>query len=152
MLNIILIGFQGCGKTSCGRRFAEDIQRLFIDTDEIIGGVHGSCREICAKHGEAYFRMIEKRAVKSLEAVDDVVIATGGGTVLSDDNVAILKKRGFFLYLKERKGAVRRRLFNGDVPAYLAKDNLSEDFEDMYEHRKKIYESIADHVVEIENG
>lgn len=95
-MNIVLIGLKSCGKTSVGRALAAKLGKFFIDTDELIMERHGnrrqSIREICLQNGENYFRNLEKEVIATLAALDDAVVATGGGAVLEEENIKNLKK------------------------------------------------------------
>lgn len=78
----------GTGKTRVGKELAQRTNRTFIDTDEEITNLHGSIADIFANGGEEEFRRLEREVVKSLGPRRDLVIATGGGTLLNPDNVA----------------------------------------------------------------
>lgn len=88
--NIVLTGFMGTGKTSVGRRLAEASGRTFVDLDELISSKHGPIPSIFEEGGEDYFRALEKEAVAEVAPQRDQVIATGGGTLLDEDNVIAL--------------------------------------------------------------
>ena len=86
--NIVLCGFMGCGKSSVGRRVAKLLERQFCDLDSYIEQQAGmTVAEIFAKEGEAGFRAREAHAAEEVAAQEGMVIASGGGTVLSPRNV-----------------------------------------------------------------
>lgn len=100
MQNIVLVGFMGTGKTEVGRVLADTLGMTFVDTDALIEARAGmTIPEIFKTRGEAGFRRIERLAVRSLDGVTGRVIATGGGAVLSDDNVRTLKSLGPLVHL-----------------------------------------------------
>ena len=100
MKRVVLIGLPGSGKTTVGRALAERTGRPFLDTDALIVSAAGEdIPTIFASHGEAAFRALERDAVRDACAVDGAVIATGGGAVLSPENVALLRAGGTVFFL-----------------------------------------------------
>ena len=98
--NISLVGMPAAGKTTVGRILAEKLGMKFCDTDEEIEKIAGESPEkIIEKYGEERFREIESETVKSLSALKGVVIATGGGTVLREENVRKLRSCGVVIWL-----------------------------------------------------
>ena len=91
-MNIVLIGYRCCGKTSAGRSIAESLGREFIDTDEMIIEKAGcSIDEIVSGHGWEYFRRLENDIIKSVSSMENMVIATGGGVVTDAETLRILR-------------------------------------------------------------
>jgi shikimate kinase/3-dehydroquinate synthase len=85
--NLVLTGFMGAGKTSVGRVAARRLDREFVDMDQVIAAREGApVAEIFARYGEAYFRARERELCAELAARDDLVIATGGGTLMDPVN------------------------------------------------------------------
>lgn len=98
--NISLVGMPGAGKTTVGRILAGKLGMKFCDTDEEIKKIAGeSPEEIIENHGEKRFREIESEVVKLLSALKGVVVATGGGTVLREENVEKLRSHGVVIWL-----------------------------------------------------
>lgn len=85
--NIVLTGFMGTGKSAVAKRIAAETGRTFIDIDAEIVAEHGSIPEIFASAGEAAFREIERATVAKFAPMRNQVIATGGGTMLDQENV-----------------------------------------------------------------
>ncbi len=82
--NLILCGFMGCGKSTIGRRLAALSGRKLIDMDRFIEEEQGmTIREIFDRYGEDAFRQMETEASKALSLQSNLVIASGGGTVLN---------------------------------------------------------------------
>ncbi len=96
--NIVLIGIMGCGKTAVGKAVAERLKLRFIDLDEYIESKWGSIPSLFEK-GEEYFRDIETKALKEVSKVDGAVIATGGGVIKKEENIAVLKEQGTLFFL-----------------------------------------------------
>jgi shikimate kinase len=98
--NIILIGFMASGKSSVGRVLAQKLGWEFLDTDNEVQQVTGlKIPELFRKCGEVRFRSEESLVIKKLKGVNHTVIATGGGTVLSDHNREILESLGILIHL-----------------------------------------------------
>ncbi len=98
--NIVLVGFMGSGKSSVGRALAERLGRRFVDTDELIAQRVGmSVDEIFAKRGERFFREFEADLARELSMDEKLVIATGGGMVVPEENRQELLSTGFGIAL-----------------------------------------------------
>ena len=109
MKRVVLIGLPGSGKTTVGRTLAERTGRLFLDTDALIVSAAGEdIPTIFASRGEAVFRALERNAVRTACAVDGAVISTGGGAVLSPDNVALLRAGGTVFFLDRSVESILR--------------------------------------------
>ncbi len=115
--NVVLIGMPSCGKSTIGKRLAEVFGKTYIDTDEEVLRISGRTpAEIIEAEGEAAFRKIEAEAVFEASKKTGAVIATGGGAVLSEDNVRRLKANGFIIWIKrglERLSTDNRPLSKG---------------------------------------
>src|SRR5262245_38591805 len=94
--NIILVGSRCTGKTTTGKRLAEQLRWSFADVDDRIEAVAGkSIAEIFATEGETGFRDREAAALAELCMRSECVIATGGGAILREANRLLLDARGF---------------------------------------------------------
>ena len=150
-MNLILCGMMGCGKTTIGREIAARSGKICCDTDEKIVEKHGRIADIFARYGEAHFREIETETVRALAQKDDLVIATGGGWVLKEENVELLKKSGKIVYLRAKKETLLIRLQNdGQRPLLQSEKGLSDRLEELLKARAPIYENVADHVVDVD--
>ena len=150
-MNIILIGHKSCGKTSVGKALAAKLGKKFVDTDELIMEGYGngkqSVREIYLQHGENYFRDLEKEVIAALSPLNDAVVATGGGSVVKEENVGILKKQGMLIYLDLSFGAWKERIEEQPLPTFIRNKNLA----DHYAMRKLTYQKIADLTIKVDN-
>lgn len=81
----MLTGFMGTGKSTVGRLLADELDREFVDTDDVIVARHGSIAALFEDHGEAHFRAIEVGLARELAQQGGMVVATGGGMLLQDD-------------------------------------------------------------------
>ncbi len=101
MKNIVLIGMPGCGKTTIGRIISEKTGKEFVDMDDKIVKKAGKpIPEIFEEVGESGFRDIESQVAAELGKQRGLVIATGGGTVLREENIYTLKQNGLIIHIK----------------------------------------------------
>jgi len=99
--NIVLVGMPSCGKTTLGRELASRRGLRFIDTDEVISTFAGmEIPDIFALEGEAGFRKRESIAIESIAGEQGLVIATGGGAILSSQNVRALRQNGIIVFVE----------------------------------------------------
>lgn len=96
--NIVLIGIMGCGKTTIGAILAERLGRPFLDMDACITERHGPIPELFAR-GENVFRDVESAMAAELGARQGLILSTGGGVVLREENMVSLKQNGFVIFL-----------------------------------------------------
>lgn len=97
--NVVLTGFSGTGKSSVGRFIAQQLGYGFVDTDKLIEARWGSIPQIFAERGEPTFRSLERIVSAELALLPKLVIATGGGTLLNEHNVAALSRNGIIICL-----------------------------------------------------
>ena len=98
-MNLILCGMMGAGKTTVGIKIAETVGLRWYDTDDVIVENHGKISDIFKRYGEEYFRKLETETVAKLSKKDGLVISVGGGLVLKEENVELLKRNGKIVYL-----------------------------------------------------
>lgn len=140
--NIVLTGMPGCGKTTIGKKVAQLLNREFIDTDDEIVKYSGmSIPEIFEQKGEEEFRKIEKTVIAEVSKRSGVVVSTGGGAVLKQENVFHLRQNGE-LYFINRKlkhiTATRGRPLSSGI----------EKIKQIYNDRIDIYKNTADKIIE----
>ncbi len=97
--NIVLIGMPGCGKTTVGKILAEKLGFDFLDTDDLIVQKHGAITDIFENQGEKVFRDYESAVIKEVSVLQGKVISTGGGAILRQENVDLLKQNGEIYFL-----------------------------------------------------
>lgn len=150
-MNIIIFGFKHCGKTSLGQAVAEKLDREFVDVDYLIENAYYlknkrklSFFEIYKSHGERYFRQLESEVIASLTKYDNAVIALGGGSVLLQVNVNILKRIGILVYLKVSEEVLKERIKHTETNIINKGIDFDTEFCKKYCERSRIYESVAD--------
>lgn len=150
--NISLIGFMGSGKTTIGNILAEKLNFLFLDLDKIIEiSENLKISEIFEKYGEVYFRNIESSIVEKVYDNENCVFSCGGGVVLNEKNMEIIKKNSTVIYLKANAKSIIERLKGAtDRPLLLVKDK-EKKIKDLMNARKELYVKYADLIVDTNN-
>ena len=140
--NLVLIGMSGGGKTSLGRKAAEKLGKIFVDTDEeIIKRIGMPIADFFAKEGEAAFREIETEVLHELSSQNNLVISTGGGIVKNPLNVEYMKRNGRIIWLK--RDAELLQSGNGRPLAPDKAATLK-----LYEERLPLYTAAAEAIAE----
>ena len=144
--NIILCGFMGCGKTSVGRRAAELTGRELCDLDRYIEERAGmTVSEIFDRYGEEGFRRLERQAAREVAGTQGLIIASGGGTVLSPANVeAFHSAGGVIVFLDAPLAALQERLKNDKRRPLLQVPDRRRVISELYEKRIPLYRAAAD--------
>lgn len=139
--NIVLCGMPSSGKTTVGKEIAKVFGKKFIDTDDVVvEKKKESISDIFEKYGEGEFRKEERLAIEELSKENGLVIATGGGAVLDENNVRALRRNGVILFLDR---SLENLVATADRP--LSKDK--EKLKNLFEKRYDVYTSCADAVI-----
>lgn len=147
--NIYLIGPTGSGKTAVGRQLARDTGLEFHDSDHEIEERTGvEIAFIFEKEGEAGFRERESDMLRELCKLNGVIVATGGGAVLAEENRRCLTESGIVVYLKTGIEEQLKRTGRSRKRPLLNHGNPREVLEKMAEVRRPLYEEIADLTVD----
>ncbi|WP_315285009.1 shikimate kinase [Neisseria bacilliformis] len=147
--NLFLIGLMGAGKTTLGRRLATQLNRAFYDSDQVICERTGvSVPTIFEMEGEAGFRAREAAVIDELSALSGIVLATGGGAVLREENRRRLAARGTVIYLHAAPEILLERTRSDkNRPLLQVADPLAK-LRALYHARDPLYRAAADLVVE----
>jgi len=147
--NLFLVGPMGSGKSAVGRALARALQRDFYDSDDVLEERTGvDIPFIFEKEGEPGFRQRESRIIDELTALHGIVLATGGGAVVNDDNRRHLGARGFVIYLETSVDQQLRRTGRGrERPLLTQVDDRRALLEELMADRESRYCEIADLVV-----
>jgi len=141
--NLYLIGMMGAGKTTLGKRLAQELGYRFFDTDTVIEQVaQQSIPDLFAAEGESGFRVLETQVLAELSAYTRLVIATGGGIVLEQQNWSYLR-HGIIVGLEVPLAELHRRL-KGDrnrplLHASAQTPDLSLRLQTLMEQRRSLY-------------
>lgn len=142
--NIFLVGMMGAGKTSVGKLLAKRFHKVFYDSDHVIENRTGvKVSVIFEIEGEAGFRAREAAAIDELTALEDIVLATGGGAILNDHNRHSLKTRGTVVYLRASvRDLLNRTRHDRNRPLLQTADPRAR-LNELYEHRDPLYQETA---------
>ena len=147
--NIYLIGLMGAGKTTIGRQLARSLRLPFYDSDKAIEENTGvDIATIFEYEGEDGFRKREKQMIQRLTAIKGIVLATGGGVILSEENRNLLINNGFVVYLQCSVQRVLERTRKDNLRPLLQTDNPKERLEQLFEQRESLYLSCADYKID----
>jgi len=147
--NIILIGMMGSGKTTVGRLLAKQMGKTFVDSDEEIQRRTGvTIPHIFDVEGEEGFRQRESAVLEDLSERGDLVLATGGGAILSAHNRTVLKTSGTVVYLKSSVHDLWQRTRHDTNRPLLQTADPRAKLLELYEQRDPLYSEIADMVMQ----
>jgi len=151
MQNMYLVGMMGSGKTVVAQMLAERLGCGFIDLDDaIVQDQQQSIVDIFAKQGEAYFRGVERAQLKKVLEKEARVIATGGGIVINDENIADMKRTGVIVYLKAPTDVLLCHIKKDQARPLLHVPDPRAALDDIFVKRKHQYEK-ADYVFTIDD-
>lgn len=154
-MNIVIIGYRCTGKSAVGKILANELKRDFVDTDHLITFQEGlEIDEIISLKGWEYFRGMEKLVIEQVSQRDNLVIATGGGVVMDEMNVANLRKKGFIIWLRADADIIRKRM-EKDPGTFNARPSLTgrgavEEIKEMLKIREPYYRNAGD--IEVDAG
>lgn len=148
-MNIVLIGYRGTGKSTIGKVLAARLGWPLVSTDaEIVRRAGRSVPEIVAQHGWEYFRDLESTVCRELSAQDRLIIDTGGGAILRQENVAYLKKNGTLFWLTASIETIASRIGRDTQrPSLTGTKSFVEEIEEVLTVRTPKYRDAADHIV-----
>jgi shikimate kinase len=142
----------GVGKTTIGKLLAAHTGKAFIDSDAVIVEKTGAGIELIFEiEGEAGFRKRESQIIDELTRQQNIILATGGGAVLVEDNRKCLSSRGFVIYLQaSAEQLMRRTVRDSKRPLLQTEDRLGR-IRDLLQQREPVYEKLADLIINTDN-
>ena len=148
--HIFLIGPMGAGKSTIGRQLADFLCRPFIDVDNEIETMTGAdIQWIFDMEGEEGFRKRETKMLQDLCEISNIVIATGGGIIIKEENRALLKRDSFVVYLSSSIEQLVKRTANSKARPLLEQSNNREKtIRDLVAAREGFYQEVADVVID----
>lgn len=149
--NIFIVGPMGVGKTTIGRHLANHLGYEFKDSDREIEEHTGATIPLIFElEGEEGFRRRERTAIEELTAMQHIVLATGGGAVLAEENREFLKARGTVIYLHASVEQLLKRTRNSKNRPLLQTEDPGAKLRALMQERRPLYESVAD--ISLETG
>lgn len=147
--NIYLIGLMGAGKTTIGRLLAKSLGLPFYDSDKAIEESTGvDIPTIFEFEGEQGFRDREQKMILQLTKMEGIVLATGGGAILREENRRLLKENGFIVYLRCSVDRILERTRRDTQRPLLKTDNPRAKIETLFAQREPLYLACADYQVD----
>ncbi len=147
--NIILVGLMGSGKSTVGRLLSRQLHLPFHDTDqEIVRRTGVSIPMIFEVEGESGFRRREEQVLLDMVHRDGVVLATGGGIVMSNVNRALIRDHGTVIYLRATVDELWARTRHDRNRPLLQVDDPRKKLSDLLALRDPLYREVADMVVD----
>lgn len=147
--NIFLIGPMGVGKTTIGRQLAAELRLRFLDSDRELEAVTGAdIPWIFDVEGEEGFRLREERMIDRLTQLDGVVLATGGGAILSADSRRRLHERGTVVYLRASLKQLQQRTRKDRSRPLLQTANPAAKIRELMEQRDPLYRETAHLIID----
>ncbi len=144
MGHIWLIGMMGSGKTTVGVLAAQILERPFLDTDAMVMSATGRTIPELFAQSEALFREAESAAVAAAAVASDSVIASGGGSILSPDNVTVMEGSGTIVLLDVDAATISERVeIGGDRPLLITTEAVRR----ILSERADIYDGAAQRTV-----
>lgn len=150
--NLVLIGFMGTGKTSIGKLAACSLGFEFVDTDAmIVKKARKAIPRIFAEDGEAAFRDMETSILHKLKGRGNLVVSTGGGIVLREENRALLKDIGFTVWLSAKPETIYGRVATNRGRPLLRTKNPRETISQMMAERESFYNDTCEMKVDTDD-
>jgi len=138
--NLYLVGFAGSGKSTIGRLVARELNYTLLDSDHEIERAQGKAiTEIFAEQGEAAFRAMEREFIEHGHPAEGCVVACGGGLIIPDGMLELVRSRGVVVCLHASIGAVLERTSRTNHRPLLQGEDREQRLRALYEAREPIY-------------
>ena len=142
----------GSGKTTIGKLLSKRLDKLFFDSDQVIEERLGVKVPLIFEYeGESGFRERESNVLKDLVAKKNIILATGGGVILSSKNRELLSSNGVVIYLKADYENLAKRMENDKSRPLLQGTEIIPTLKKLFKTRDPLYTSIADYEVNTKN-
>lgn len=152
MSNIAVIGFMATGKTTISKELSENLNMEFIDVDKFIEEkTKMTISEIFEKHGEEYFREIEKKSLEGISSLENMVISCGGGVCLNPENIINIRKNSLVILLEADPETIIKRIERDESRPLLRDKKNKEDIKRIMDSRKDSYYKAADIIIDTNN-
>lgn len=146
--NIILVGLMGAGKSTIGRQLAQRLNLTFYDSDKVIEERTGvGIPTIFEIEGEAGFREREEQVIAEFAAMPNILLATGGGSVLRETNRQHIKAGGCVIYLRANAEHLFQRIKHDRSRPLMQTSHPLQTLRDLLKVREPLYLEVADLIV-----
>lgn len=153
MGHIFLTGFMGCGKSTVGKALSDITGFSLVDTDSLIEAKDGrGIPRIFKESGEGYFRRLETLVLSELRDASSRIVSCGGGIVLREENVNIMKEIGHIVLLSALPETILSRVIYSDKRPLLEGKKNIKDISEMMEKRLPHYQAAADFTITVDKG
>lgn len=147
--NIFLVGLMGAGKTTVGKLLAKHLRKTFLDSDHEIQRRTGVAIPVIFEiEGESGFRARESTVLKDLAEMENIVLATGGGAVLSLENRQLLSRSGTVVYLRAVVDDLWARTRHDRNRPLLQTTDPRAKLEELFAQRDPLYREVADIIID----
>ena len=148
--NIFIVGAMGSGKSTIGKLLAKKLKKKFLDTDhEVEVYTNFDISTIFKKFGEELFRDKETEILNKLKDKENLVISTGGGIILKDENINLMKAIGTIVFLDINLETQIKRVKYRKHRPLLQNSNLQIELKKLKINRDPIYNKISDYIIEV---
>jgi len=148
MKNIILIGFMGTGKTTIATAVANRLKMRYVSTDNLIEKKENrTINEIFQKSGEDYFRDVESAVIRDVSCMEGLVVDTGGGAVIREENMSYMKSGGIVICLTADEKTIMERTKKYKHRPLLNVEDPKRKISDLLAKRAPFYAK-ADHTID----
>lgn len=150
--NLVLIGYRGTGKSTIAAIIAKELGLDVIGIDaEIVARVGHPIPQIVEERGWDAFRDMEASEIERAAAMNGVIIDCGGGAVLRDKNVAVLKAEGVIFLLEAGVDTIAKRIQGDANRPSLTGKGLTGEIAEVLLTRRPLYNAAADHRIATDN-
>lgn len=152
-MNIVLIGYRGCGKSLVGKLLAEQLSFPYVSMDRAIVSRAGvPIPEIVKQFGWPGFRDRESTEVREIAVWDSIVIDTGGGVIERPENIQLLRENGCIIWLKARVATIVSRIAGSDErPPLTEGKTITDEVAEVLERRTPLYRDAAMHEIDTDD-
>ncbi len=137
MNNFYLVGMPGCGKSTIGKTVSRELNISFVDLDVYIEEKSGKSIDELFKIGEEYFRKVETDCLKDIANADKMLVATGGGIVIKDENIDVMRKSGTVIFIDVSCQNILDKCSLDGRPLLRDKNKIFELYDSRIEHYRK---------------
>ncbi len=147
MRNLVLFGFMGTGKTLISRKMKKILRLKLIDMDTLIEErEHRSINDIFKEDGEAYFREQERIVTEELAGKQGLIVSTGGGVVLNEENIVNFKRNGVCICLHAQPETIYERVKHHSHRPLLKTPDPLKTITDLLDKREPYYAKVPYHI------